>query len=98
MSQRVRTWTDQRHFSPQHVQKLWQFVNAGGAKQLANSGHARIIASGLRDDITIFLRRHGTKLEHYKLATVKSLSVLQKKDRAVPVEFDRQRGKRHEGS
>src|SRR5712664_459385 len=78
VSQGMRPWSDQRHFSPQDVYKLRQFVNADGAQQPANSGYARIIARSLRNNIAIFLHRHGAELEHDKLTAVESLSILQK--------------------
>src|ERR1700730_17085645 len=96
MSQRVWPRSDKRHLSPYDVHELWQFVNACGAQQSAYSGHAWVILRSLRNDITIFLHRHRTELEHHKLTAVKALSILKKEDGPFSVELDRQRRDCHD--
>ncbi len=64
MGDGMRTRADQRHVAAQDIEKLRQFVNAGGAQQAAEPRDARVMPGRLGDAVAFFHHGHRTKLEN----------------------------------
>jgi hypothetical protein len=106
-ARQFRTRTHQAHLAQQHIDKLWQFVEAGLADDASNTGHARIVANFV-DNIAVFVqladlrrqsfrvRHHRAELEHLEQLAAFAHTLLHEKHGAFGVvNFNRNRHHHH---
>ena len=83
---------DKRHNPLQHVKHLWQFIQAGGAQELADPGYTRVVSFGLWHAL---LRRtvevHGAELVDIKHFIIEAIAFLPKNHRAPAIQFNGRR-------
>uniref|UniRef100_A0A0N4Z3F3 LigA n=1 Tax=Parastrongyloides trichosuri TaxID=131310 RepID=A0A0N4Z3F3_PARTI len=78
---------DQRHLAAQDVYQLGQFIQAGGAQELAQTGDAVVAGCDLTagGGVGGFLT-HGAELPHHDLFLVEAVAALAKQGRALAVQ------------
>src|SRR5262249_17552745 len=80
MGDRVRPWTDQRHFAAQDIEKLRQLINARFAQKAPDPSDSRIPPRSLADGRAIIPRGHGSEFVDYELFAVEPITTLTKDD------------------
>ena len=78
MGDGMRTRADQRHVAAQDVDKLRQFVNAGGAQHPAKGSDTRVMSRRLDDAVAFFHHGHRTKLENQEPFCIEAAALLPK--------------------
>ena len=76
----MRAWTYQGHVSPDNVEQLRQFVDAGPPKPAADACKTRVVPRCLLDRGAIFKNMHGSKFEDIKSVAVEAVAFLQKEN------------------
>jgi len=78
----IRTRADQRHVAAQDVEKLRQFVDAGGAQHATEiGGNPRVMSGRLGDAVALFHHRRGAQLKDRETLRVEAAAGLTKQDR-----------------
>lgn len=91
------TGTDERHFAPQHVEQLGNFVNAGLANEVAHLGGTGVIFLRPLRPVGFGVGAHGAKFDDLKLNVVQPQPFLPVKQRPFGFEFDGQGRQEHHG-
>src|SRR5215813_2229773 len=102
MSSRMRAWSNNRHLAPQHIEKLWQLVDAGPSQPRTDVRHSRIALNRLLDRRAIIKNGHGAELEDSEFPAVEAVPRLHEERRTGRVQLDRKgdnekhRGQKHD--
>jgi len=94
--QRVWARSDERHLAFQHVEQLWQLVEAGAAQKAADFGDAIVASDSLADGGTVFHNGHGAKFEDFDGCLIAASAALAEQHRALALAFDGERNQRPE--
>ena len=75
---------DKPHLPPQHIPEFWQFVQAGGAQELAESGQA--VGVGQQCALGVTGIGHGAEFDPAEGFTVQTGALLAKEDRRAQLD------------
>src|SRR5689334_19595187 len=96
-----RSWTHQTHISADHVDKLWQFIQAKAAQKSSHARDSRIFLRLMQQiaiQVTLLhltlqlfsILEHGPEFEHFKQPSIFSNPLLAKQNRGAIFEENHQ--------
>src|SRR5450755_2923051 len=85
---RMRAWPHQRHAAFQHVEQLWQLIDARLAQQRAQARYSLVGKLDLNDGRAILEDRHRAKFVDLEASPVEAAAFLPEQDGSWRVEFD----------
>jgi len=83
MGKRVRAWPHKRHLSKQHINQVWEFVDARAPKITADTRNAAIVTRRLDDHVTILGDGHGSEFVDDEDTAVPTRPALTKQNRSA---------------
>ncbi len=84
----MRAGADERHLTPQNINKLRQFIQRRTPQQPTHRGHASIVLFGLLDDVAVLKRCHRAELPNLKFGCVVAAPSLPEEDGTLTLKFD----------
>src|SRR5688572_17463036 len=90
MRDRMRSWTDQAHVAPDHVDELWQLVNGVAAQPTADWSDPFVALGRLLNDGPVFRDGHGPELEHIDDLSIQAIAPLAEDCGPGRCQFDHQ--------